>query len=108
MHMPDTHTHHAKSLQLCLTLRDPMDHNPPGSSVHGILKAGILEWVAIPPPGDLPNPRIGRMSHVCLLHWQVGSLPLVPPEKSYTHTIIAYMTKYLRNQKVHKYMLILF
>ena len=34
--------------QLCLTLCDPMDCSPPGSSVHGILQAGILEWVAIP------------------------------------------------------------
>ena len=38
---------HAKSLQLCLTLCDPMDSSPPGSSVHGILQARILEWVAI-------------------------------------------------------------
>ena len=34
-------------VQLCLTLRDPVDCSPPGSSVHGILQAGILEWVAI-------------------------------------------------------------
>ena len=34
--------------QLCLTLCDPMDCNPPGSSVHGILQARILKWVAIP------------------------------------------------------------
>ena len=34
--------------QLCLTLCDPMDRNPPGSSVHGVLQARILEWVAIP------------------------------------------------------------
>ena len=34
--------------QLCLTLCDPMDYSPPGSSVHGILQARILEWVAIP------------------------------------------------------------
>ena len=31
----------------CLTPCDPMDWNPPGSSVHGILQARILEWVAI-------------------------------------------------------------
>ena len=37
----------AKSLQWCLTLWDPMDCSPPGSSVHGILQARILEWVAI-------------------------------------------------------------
>ena len=37
----------AKSLQLCPTLCDPIDGSPPGSSVHGILQAIILEWVAI-------------------------------------------------------------
>ena len=36
----------AKLLQSCLTFGDPMDHSPPGSSGHGILQAGILEWVA--------------------------------------------------------------
>ena len=34
--------------QLCLTLCDPMDCGLPGSSVHGVLQARILEWVAIP------------------------------------------------------------
>ena len=34
--------------QLCPSLCDPMDSNPPGSSVHGILQARTLEWVAIP------------------------------------------------------------
>ena len=38
----------AKLLQSCPTLCDPMDCSPPGSSVHGILQARILEWVAIP------------------------------------------------------------
>ena len=33
--------------QSCLTLRDPMDYSPPGSSVHGIFQARVLEWVAI-------------------------------------------------------------
>ena len=32
--------------------------DPPGSSVHGISQARILKWVAIPSPGDLPNPEI--------------------------------------------------
>ena len=45
-----THVYHilcAQSLQSCLTLCDPLDCSPPGSSVHGILQARILEWVAI-------------------------------------------------------------
>ena len=44
--------------QSCLTLCDPMDCNLPGSSVHGIFQARILEWLPFPPPGDLPNPGI--------------------------------------------------
>ena len=38
----------AKLLQSCPTLDDPMDGSPPGSSVHGILQARILEWAAMP------------------------------------------------------------
>ena len=37
----------AKSLQSCLTLCDPTDGSPPGSTVPGILQARTLEWVAI-------------------------------------------------------------
>ena len=38
----------AKKLQSCLTLCDLTDGSPPGSSVHGVLQARILEWVAVP------------------------------------------------------------
>ena len=41
-----------------------MDCSPPGSSVHGILQARILEWVVMPPPEDLPHPGIELMSPV--------------------------------------------
>ena len=37
----------AKSLQSCLTLCDPIDDSPPGSTIPGILQARTLEWVAI-------------------------------------------------------------
>ena len=40
----------AQSLQSCPTLCDPMDHGPPGSSVHGILQERKLGWVSIPSP----------------------------------------------------------
>ena len=36
-----------KLLSKCPTLRDPMDYSLPGSSVHGIFQARVLEWVAI-------------------------------------------------------------
>ena len=39
--------------QSCLTLRDPMDCSPPGSSVHGIFQARALEWVPLPSPPAL-------------------------------------------------------
>ena len=35
-----------------------MDYSPPGSSIHGVLQARILEWVAISSPGNLPNPGV--------------------------------------------------
>ena len=44
--------------QLCLTLCNPMDYSPPGSSVHGILQARIRSGLPFPSPGDLPNLRI--------------------------------------------------
>ena len=49
--------------QLCLTLCEPMDYSPPGSSVHGISQVKIPEWVAIPfsrgpPPSQGSNPGL--------------------------------------------------
>ena len=44
--------------QLCLTLCHPTDCSPPGFSVHGILQARLLERVAMPSSGDLPDPGI--------------------------------------------------
>ena len=45
----------AKLLQSCPTLCDPMDCSPPGSSVHGIFQAGVLEWGAIAFSGEVPE-----------------------------------------------------
>ena len=52
---------HAKLLESCLTLCDPMDYSPRGSSVYGILQARILNWVVCPPPEYLPDPRIPNL-----------------------------------------------
>ena len=52
----------------------------PGSSVHGILQARVLEWVAFPTPGDLPDPGIKPGAPAL----QADSLPSEPPEK---HTV---------------------
>ena len=60
-----------------------MDCILPGSSVHGILEARMLEWVPFPAPGDLPNLGLNtRLLH--LLRRQAASLPLAPPrDKDY-------------------------
>ena len=63
--------------QSCPTLWDPMDCSPPGSSVHGIIQAKILEWVVMLSPGNLPNPGIEIQSPVL----QADSLPSEPPGK---------------------------
>ena len=66
--------------QSCLTLCSPMDWIPPGSSVHGLIQARILQWVAMASSrGSLP-PRDGSS-----VSWspalQADSLPLAPPGK---------------------------
>ena len=43
---------------------DPMNCSWPGSSVHGIFQARILEWLLLPSPKDLPGPEIKRKSLV--------------------------------------------
>ena len=61
---------HAKSLQSCPTLCDPMDCSPPGSVVHGILQARTLEWVALPSSRGSSQPRDG--THVSCGSWLAG------------------------------------
>ena len=63
--------------KLCSTLCDPMGCSPLGSSVHGILQARILEWVAISFSRDLPNPGIEIRSPAL----QEDALTSEPPGK---------------------------
>ena len=65
-----------KLFQSCPNLCNHMDWSLPGSSVHGILQARVLEWIATFFLTQGSNPRV-----LHLLHWQAGSLPLVPPGK---------------------------
>ena len=51
--------------QLCPTLCDSVDCRPPGFSVHGILQARILEWVAVPPSRGSSQPR-DRTQEFCI------------------------------------------
>ena len=57
-------------------LCDPLDCIPPRYSVHGILQARILEWVAISLSRGSSRPRDRTSSLLCLLHGQLDSLPL--------------------------------
>ena len=70
--------------QLCLTLCDPMDCSPPGSSVRGILQAAILEWVAISSSRGI---FLTQGLNLRFLHRQVDSLPL-----SYQGTPLKHVT----------------
>ena len=53
----DLVNYHLMCAQLCPTLCDPMDQGPPGSSVHGILQARILEWVTVLSSRGSSQPR---------------------------------------------------
>ena len=59
----------AKSLQLCPTLCDPMDHSLPDTSVSGILQARTLEWVAMPSSRGSSRPRDRTCVSYVYLHW---------------------------------------
>ena len=67
--------------QSCLTLCDPTDCSTPGSSVHGISQARILEWLPFPSPGDLPDPGIEPRSPALA----GGFLIPAPPGKALIH-----------------------
>ena len=71
----------AKLLLSCLTLWDPMDCSPPGSSVHGDSpgKNPGMGWHFLL-QGIFPTQGLNPCL-LCLLHCQVGSLPLAPPGK---------------------------
>ena len=62
--------------QSCLTLCDLMDYSLPGSSIHEIVQARLLERVTSPSPRDLPDPGIEPRSPAL----QVDSLPSEPPD----------------------------
>ena len=68
--------------QLCLTLCEPIDGSPPGSSVHGILQARILDWVAMSSSRGSSQPRDRSRSPAVHAH----SLHLSHQGSTHTHT----------------------
>ena len=86
----------AKLFQSCPTILDPMDCSPPGSSFHGDSpdKNTEVDCYAILHGIFLME---GSNWHLlCLLHWQVCSLPLAPPEKPNTMNQSLYQDIYLQ------------
>ena len=83
---------HAKSLQSCLTLCDPMDCSPPVPSVHGILQARILEWVAMASFRGYFQPR--DWTHISCVSCIAGGFfttePLGKPDRSHTRFRISW------------------
>ena len=65
--------------QSCPTLCESVDSSPPGSFIHGILQARILEWLPFPSPGDLPDPGIEPRS----LALQADALPICTQESHF-------------------------
>ena len=70
-----------KSLQSCLTLCDPMNCSPPGTSVHGFSREEYWSGLLCPPPRDLPDPGIGSESLMSPALAGGFFLPLAPPGK---------------------------
>ena len=85
---------HAKLLQSCSTLCDPVEHSLPGSSLHGTIQARILEWVAMPSsrgsswPRDQPRDSCGS----CI---SGRFFTIKPPGKPKEHTAMYKMSHQL-------------
>ena len=66
--------------QSCLILSDPMDCSPPGSSVHGILQARVLEWGAIA--------FSGHTRYICVITCAIACHTMHLDKQCYTHCLI--------------------
>ena len=99
-----TFLHACVCAQFGLALCDPMGCSLPGSSVHGIFQARILERVAISYSQRSSQPRVGRHL-LCLLHWQADPLTLPPRTPLWTLTaVIILMEKHPRSILVGWYL----
>ena len=80
----------AKLLQLCLTLWDPMDCNPIGSSLRGIFSGQNTEMGCCALLQGIFRTQGSNPHLLHLLHWQMGTVPLGPPGKPTTIYIYIY------------------
>ena len=76
-----------------------MDSSPPGTCVHGILQARILEWAAISPPGDHPDPGTGPLSPA-LAGRLFTTEPPVKPRTFLCYLIWMYVSLRGRNRRL--------
>ena len=83
--------------KLYLTLCDPVDCSPPGSSAHGILQARILEWVAMPSSRGSSKPRdLSHVSYVsCNGRWKWHLVGLCWINSYFTNCISSVCLQYL-------------
>ena len=72
---------------------DPMGYSLPGSSVHGIFQAGILEWIAIPYSGSFPDPGIKSTSQVSFFGGWILRLGVVVVANTDFHLIFCLQQK---------------
>ena len=82
--------------QSCLTLGDPMNYSPPGSSVHRIFQARILEWVAMPSSRGSSWPR----DWTCVLCRETLFLPIQISLNNFCHSDNLDGSKYDRHWKL--------
>ena len=101
----------AKSLQSCSTLCDAMDCSQPGSSVHGILQARILEWVTISfskgssqPRGQTRSYYVSCIGRWVLYHWRNLGSPITINSFKQRHSIhvSAYIPRFYIERKHYK------
>ena len=76
----------AKSLQSCSTLCDPIDSSPPGSAIHGIFQARVVEWVAIAFSEHPSNHALIRKRHEHA-RFNCGGLPQTYPLRFYPYSL---------------------
>ena len=84
--LKDIYMMRARSLYSCPTLCNPMDYSPPGSSVHAILQARILEWVAMPSSRQSSQTR--DRTHSSCSSCIASRLVIAEPPGKHTHTHI--------------------
>ena len=76
----------AKLLQSYLTLCDPIDSSPPGSAIHGIFQARVVEWVAIAFSEHPSNHALIRKRHEHA-RFNCGGLPQTYPLRFYPYSL---------------------